>query len=188
MGHNTLEKRHRSLDLLGCEEANDTNLGQSSIVELLDQTGGLGFFGLVFVKAKGVVEASNWDGVWDQLLGLVKAGELARLTTTHVVGASGLGKPFQEANEEDDLPLGSVGESVPLLRGAASRSTDTTTDGGPWESNAIGLDDVTYEGGHCAAQFIQYIGSFVYRGACNGCEDACVQQVNVWNKKQRVRW
>ena len=157
MGHNTLEKRYRSLNLLGCEETDDANLGQSAIVELLDQTGGLGFFGFVLVEAEGVVETSDWDRVWDQLLGLVKAGELAGLATTHVVGTSCLGKPLEEANEEDYLPLGSVWESIPLLRRATSGSSDATTDGGPRECDAIRLDNVANKGCHGAANFIPHI-------------------------------
>ena len=122
--HNALEQRDGSLDLLRCEETDDADLGQSAIVELLHQTGGLGLLGLVLVEAEGIVETSDWDRVWDQLLGLVKAGELPGLATTHVVGTSCLGKPLEEANEEDDLPLGSVGESIPLLRWTTSGSTD----------------------------------------------------------------
>ena len=137
MGCNTLEKRHRSLNVLGCEETNDANLGQSAIVELLDQTGGLGFFGLVLVEAEGIAETSDGDRVWDQLLGFIKAGELAGLATTHVVGTSCLRKPLEEANEESDLPLGSIRESIPLLRWATSGSTDATTDSGPRECDAV---------------------------------------------------
>ena len=157
MGHNTLEERYRSLNLLGCEETNDANLGQPAIVELLDQTGGLRFFGLVLVEAEGIVETSDWDRVWDQLLGLVEAGELPGLATTHVVRTSCLGKPLEEANEEDDLPLGSVGESIPLLRWATSGSTDATTDGGPRECDAVRLDNVANEGCHGTANSIRHI-------------------------------
>jgi len=146
--HNALEQRDGSLNLLRCEETDDADLGQSAIVELLHQTGGLGLLGLVLVEAEGIVKTSDGNGVGDQLLVLVEAGELAGLATAHVVGTSGLREPLEEANKEDDLPLGSVGEGIPLLRGAAGGSGDTATDGGPGEGDAVGLDDVANEGGH----------------------------------------
>lgn len=135
--HNTLEKRDGSLDLLRCEETDDADLSQSAIVELLHQTSGLGLLGLVLVEAEGIVKTSDGNGVGDQLLGFVEAGELAGLAAAHVVGTSGLGEPLEEANKEDDLPFGSIGEGIPLLRGAAGESTDTTANGGPGEGDAV---------------------------------------------------
>ncbi len=72
------------------------------------------------------------------------------LSSTHVVGSSSLREPFQESNEENDLPLGGITESIPLLRWGTSIRWERSAIGRdrPWEVDAIGLDNVTNKGSH----------------------------------------
>jgi hypothetical protein len=70
--------------------------------------------------------------------------------TTHVVRAGGLGIPFEETNEENDLPLGGGGESIPLFWWRAGRGGEGRAVEGNWpgEMNSVRLDNVAHEGGH----------------------------------------
>ena len=84
----------------------------------------------------------------DKLGRVAEVGEGTGLATSHVVSACGLREPLKETNKENDLPFGGIGEGIPLLGRAAGGSSDTATDGRPGEGDAIGLDDITYEGCH----------------------------------------
>lgn len=100
--NDSLEKWDGSLYFLLGEESQNTNLGQSSIVEFLNETVRLLFLGLVLGKAKGVKEV-QWDRVRNPIL-FGELWECARLASTHVVlFASGLRPPFQKSNKENDL-------------------------------------------------------------------------------------
>jgi len=64
--------------------------------------------------------------------------------------ATGLREPFKESDEDDDLPLSSFREGIPLLwRGTSSvwewGSIETDW---PWEVNAVRLNYVSNESSH----------------------------------------
>jgi hypothetical protein len=69
------------------------------------------------------------------------------------MGTSRLREPFQEPNEKDDLPLGSIRKSIPLFWWGSSRVgvwVSGKVDGeGPVDS--VRLDNVPDEGCHCNA-------------------------------------
>ncbi len=90
----------------------------------------------------------NWVRNKFRVIGEVRVGTW--LSSTHVVSSSSLREPFQESNEENDLPLGGVTESIPLLRWRASIRWERSAIGRdwPWEVDAIGLDNVTNKGSH----------------------------------------
>ncbi len=129
MGNYTLKKRNGSLNLLLGKESDDTDLCQSSVVELLDKSLGLLLLGLLSGEAKGIEEVQR-NRVGDKVT-VSEVGEFTGLSSTHVVSSSGLTPPLKESNEEDDLPLGGIGEGIPLLR---RRS------GGVWVGGSVGRD------------------------------------------------
>lgn len=146
MRDKSLEQRNRSFDLLFGKESKDTDLCQTSVVEFRDQTTFLGFSALVLGESKRVVKVQrHW--VWDNIR-VAEVRVLSWLPSAHVVCSDGLAVEFQESDEKDDLPLGSFGHGIPLLRGRESAHRDTSTDCGPWETDSVGLDNVSYEGSH----------------------------------------
>ena len=113
--------------------------------------------GLSFAQAEGVEEVEG-DGVGDEVFVLAELGELSRLSSAHVMGPGRLAEPLQETYEEDDLPLGGVGEGVPLLGGGAGELGDVACHVlGAGEVDSVGLDAVTDEGGHGDAGVL-YLG------------------------------
>ena len=70
----------------------------------------------------------------------------------------GFGVPFEESNKKDDLPFGSGGERIPLFWWrAGSRGEGSAVEGNwPGEVNAVGLDNVSHEGGHGHASVLDF--------------------------------
>jgi len=114
VGNYTLKKRNGSLNLLLGKESDDTDLCQSSVVKLLDQSLSLLFLGLLGGEAERIEEVQG-NRVGDKIT-VGEVGEVTGLSSTHVMGSSGLTPPLKESNKEDDLPLGGIGEGIPLLR------------------------------------------------------------------------
>mmetsp|Transcript_374 Transcript_374/g.786 ORF Transcript_374/g.786 Transcript_374/m.786 type:complete len:257 (+) Transcript_374:270-1040(+) len=144
----SLEKGHRSLNSLFRKESKDTNLGQSAVVDLLNKSTGLLLGRFVFGEAKGI-EKVEWHRVGDHA-SIRKFGVCSRNTTAHVMGASGLGVPFEETDEKDDLPLSGGGEGIPLFWWGSGGGGEGSSVEGNWpgEVDSVRLDDVTYERGH----------------------------------------
>lgn len=74
------------------------------------------------------------------------------------MSSGSLGEPFKESNEKDDLPLGCIGKSIPLFRGRSGgvgegRSVEGS---GPGEVDSVGLDNVSYKGGHGDASVLDF--------------------------------
>lgn len=115
---NLCQKRNGSLELLFSQESHDTDHGQSSVVNFCNQSAGLGLCAFVFGDAEGVVQVKG-DRVGDNTA-LVEIGEFSWDSATHVVGSGHFGKHFQETNEQDNLPFGSLGKSIPELRGVVT--------------------------------------------------------------------
>lgn len=152
----SLEEGDRSLHPLFRDEAEDADHGESAVVDLLNESVGLLLLRHIFVEAEGVVKRVERDGVGHGTFG--EFGELPGRAASHVVSADGLREPFEEADEEEDLPLGGVAERVPLFGGGSGRGGE----GGaverdrPGEGVSVRLDDVPDEGGHCDATVLDF--------------------------------
>mmetsp|Transcript_24676 Transcript_24676/g.34827 ORF Transcript_24676/g.34827 Transcript_24676/m.34827 type:complete len:259 (-) Transcript_24676:66-842(-) len=149
VGNKSLKKRNGSLDLLFRQETDDTDLCKTSVVEFLNKSFGLLFLGFSSGETKGI-EKVEGDRVGDELGVIGELGEGTGLSTAHVMVTGRLREPFQESNEKDDLPLGGIRKSIPLLRRGSSgegvrRSISGDREG---EVNSVGLDDVSDEGSH----------------------------------------
>lgn len=149
VGDKAFEQRNGTLHFLLCQETQDTNLGETSVVELLDETACLLFFGFRIRKAKGVEEIEG-DGVGDQFRVIRELGECAGFASTHVVCAGGLGEPLQKANEQNDLPLCSKRKGVPLFRRRAGCIGEWRAIKRSWPGkvDSVGLDNVSNKGSH----------------------------------------
>ena len=148
VGNKSLKKRNGSLKPLLRDESHDTNHSKTSIVQLLNKTIGLGLLTLVLREAKGIKKVEG-DRVGDHAV-FGKGWVLSWNTTTHVVSASGFTEPFQKSNEENDLPLGSIRECIPLFRrGSSGVGVGSATEiSGEGPVNSVGLNNVSDEGGH----------------------------------------
>jgi len=62
------------------------------------------------------------------------------------MGSGGLGPPFKESDEDDDLCLGSSAEGIPLLRRGSSGEWvwGSVSGDGEWEVNSVGLNNVSF--------------------------------------------
>ena len=100
------------------------------------------------MEAKRIVKV-EWDRVRD-LVGLGELREGTWVTTSHVVSSVRLREVLQESNEKDDLPLGDIGEGIPLLRRRSGIRGEWSAIGGkgPRPVDSVGLDDVTNESRH----------------------------------------
>ena len=136
--------------LLG-EEAKDTKLSKTSVVDLSPKTGGLLLFGHVLRELEGVVQVEG-DGVGDTIGARGEVGEVTGLATGHVmlvVGSRELRPELKEANEGKDLPLGIVRDGIPKRRGVGLAGEGRAIHlHGPGELDAVGMDDVADEGEH----------------------------------------
>ena len=146
--YKSLKKGDGSSNLLFSKETHDTNLGQSSVVEFGNFSLGLGLLAPVGAQAKGI-EKVEWDRVGD-LGRFSELGVGTWFSSPHVVCSVGLGEMFQETNEKDDLPLGGIRKSIPLLWWRSSIRWEwlSSESHWPWPVDSVGLDDVSDEGGH----------------------------------------
>ena len=148
VGNESLEEGHGSLDPLFRDESHDADHGQPAVVELLNEALRLRLGRFVFGEPEGVEQVQR-DGVGDHAV-IGEFGVRPRHASPHVVGPRGLGVPFEEPDEEDDLPLGSGGEGIPLLRRRSGREGERATveRDRPGEVESVGLDDVPDERRH----------------------------------------
>eukprot|EP01083_Nonionella_stella_P219957 787424_1 len=156
VGNKSLKKRNTSLNPLFGDESHNTNHGQSSIVDLLNKSSALLLGTLILREAKGI-EKVQGHGMGDHAM-IRKLGISSRHSSAHVMRAGRFAEPLEESDEEDDLPLGGGGEGVPLFRrrsGGAGEGGAVEGDG-PGEADAVGLDDVSYEGGHGDAAVLDF--------------------------------
>ena len=143
MWDKSLKKRNGSLKLLFRKECDDTDLSQSSIVKFLNKSLSLLCFGLLLGEAEGVEEIEG-NRVRDEL-GVREVGEVTWLSSTHVMLSSSLGEPFEESNKEKNLPLSSIGQSIPLLRRGSCivRERRSIETGRPGEVKSVGLSNIS---------------------------------------------
>ena len=144
-GDKSRKKRNGSCKFLFGEESEDTDLSQSSVVQFSNKSPGFGLFALVLVEAKGIIQVE-----WDRVRNSVRLGELGEFTwfsAPHVVLSVGFRKVFQESNEKDDLPFGTIGKSIPLLRRGTGVSNLSGVSG-PGEVDSVGLGNVSNKSGH----------------------------------------
>mmetsp|Transcript_13970 Transcript_13970/g.39761 ORF Transcript_13970/g.39761 Transcript_13970/m.39761 type:complete len:302 (-) Transcript_13970:268-1173(-) len=146
---NALQERDGSGNLLLRKETDDANHSQASVVDLCDSAFGLGFFRAVLGEAERIEEV-EWDRVWDALWVVGELGVGTWCSSAHVVSSVGLGELLQEPDEEDDLPLGSIREGIPLLWRRTGVEREWRSLGGHWPRpvDAVGLHDVPDEGRH----------------------------------------
>mmetsp|Transcript_16187 Transcript_16187/g.25260 ORF Transcript_16187/g.25260 Transcript_16187/m.25260 type:complete len:257 (-) Transcript_16187:29-799(-) len=140
---------NRSRDGISAQEAEDSELCQTSVVDLLDETSLLLLSAHVLVEAEGVEEVEHEVHVITEE---VERRVLSGLTSGHVVGhlsATALVPKLEHGDDEEDLPLGANRDGIPLLLRAEVRAgVGGTGEGlGPGEDN-VGLDNVPNEGSH----------------------------------------
>ena len=151
---NTTEQRNGSGDGLLQQKSENTQHGQSSVVDFDDKSSGLGVLASVLAESERIVKVER-NSVGD---GGSELRELTWLSSSHVVinldvgvrDARGkLAVDLQESNDGDDLVLGFDGKGSPLFRRRKIRAR-------PWGSVElhgpreveVGLDAVSNEGGH----------------------------------------
>mmetsp|Transcript_15824 Transcript_15824/g.23830 ORF Transcript_15824/g.23830 Transcript_15824/m.23830 type:complete len:206 (-) Transcript_15824:246-863(-) len=105
----------RARDLRLRQEAEQANHGEAAVVDLLEQTRRLLLWGRALRELERIEQVEG-DRVGER----VESGEVSRLATAHVVLLSlslehvrVLTPELEEANREDDLPLGRLGDSIP---------------------------------------------------------------------------
>eukprot|EP00324_Dicrateria_rotunda_P002276 CAMPEP_0206160968 /NCGR_PEP_ID=MMETSP1474-20131121/7252_1 /ASSEMBLY_ACC=CAM_ASM_001110 /TAXON_ID=97495 /ORGANISM="Imantonia sp., Strain RCC918" /LENGTH=319 /DNA_ID=CAMNT_0053562617 /DNA_START=146 /DNA_END=1105 /DNA_ORIENTATION=- len=151
-----LEQRHRAGDRLLGEEGHDAEHREAAVVDLGDKALLLLLRREVARPLERVVEVEA-DPVGQLIRGGVEVGEAAGLAALHVVRLAvepQLRPPLEEADAKDDLPLGGVGQRVPLL-GRRARGGDVGEGNRrrqvPRPVHAVGLQDVADEAGHSNA-------------------------------------
>lgn len=142
--NDSLEKGNRSLNLLLRKESNDTNLRQSSIVQLLNKSLSLLGLALLGRESKRIKEIQR-NRVGDELRVIREVGEGTGFSSTHVMCSGSLGEPLEESDEEENLPFGGVGHSIPLLWGGSSVGGEWGSVEAHWprEVDSVGLNDVS---------------------------------------------
>jgi len=136
------------------QKSENTQHGQSSVVDFRDQSSGLGFLASVLAKIERIVQLER-DGVGD---GRSKFGEDTGLSAAHVMGLEDVGVrdargqlavDLQESDEGDDLVLRFDRKCGPLFR----RRQIDAWEGGSVEFHGprpveVGLSAVSNKGGH----------------------------------------
>jgi hypothetical protein len=138
--NDSLEEWNGSLHLLFGKESQNTNLGKTSVVDLLDQTSCLGLSGLVLGKLERIEKVER-DWVRDAIRSGNKVWVVSRDSTSHVmlvVRGGKLAPEFEESDSGEDLPLGVLGDIVPKGRwvcvGWEGGSVHLH---GPWELDSV---------------------------------------------------
>ena len=144
---NARKNGNGSRDSLLGEETDNSKHGQSTVVDLLDESFGLVFLRSVLGKLERIEKVQR-GGVRN----VVKGWVLAWLSSLSVVGSvavvAQLGIPFEETNKADDLNLSGHRKGIPLLgRGQIYARWRVASEGGPREDK-VRLDDVSNEGSH----------------------------------------
>ena len=149
--HNTREEGNRSRSALLGEEAKDTELGKTSVVDLGSKTGGLLLLGHVLRELERIIQVER-DGVGDAIGSRSEVGEVTGLATGHVMLVVGSGEfrpELKEANEGKDLPLGIIRDGIPKGRGVGLAGERGSVHlHGPGELDTISVDNVSDEGEH----------------------------------------
>jgi len=136
-------------DFVSTEEAEDTKLGKTSVVDFSTKTLFLGLFGHLGVEAKGIVKVEDRvDSITERLEGGVLT-RLAALGVVRQVSATTFVPKFKGSDDGEDLPLGTNGDGIPLgFRGKVGGGVCCTGQSlRPGEVD-IGLDNVSNEGKH----------------------------------------
>lgn len=146
---NAVKGRDGTGDLVGTEEAEDTELSKTSVVDFGAKTLFLGLFGHLGVEAKGIVKVK--DGV-DSITERSEGWVLSRLAAVGVVrqdSATAFVPKFKGGDDSEDLPLGTKWDGIPLgFRGKIDgRVGGTGHSLRPGEVD-VGLDDVSDESKH----------------------------------------
>jgi hypothetical protein len=136
----SLEEWNGSLHLLLGKESQNTNLGKTSVVDLLDQTSFLSLGGLVLGKLERI-EKVEWDWVRDAIRARNKVWVVTRGSTSHVMLVVRCGELTPELKESDsgeDLPLSVLGDVVPKGRWVCVGWEGSSVHlHGPWELDSV---------------------------------------------------
>ena len=147
---NALKGGDGSFDLVGGHEAEDTNHGKTAVVDLHIETAGLLRVVHLLVEAKGIIKVKDEVDIVTEGL---ERGVVTGAATTHVVllvlSTAALVPKLEEAKDKDDLPLGLLGEGIPLRLGAEVGAGELVSGKGvgPGEDE-VGLDNVSDESSH----------------------------------------
>ena len=155
---NTVEERDGTIHLVSSHESHNSDHGETAIVDLGDESRVLLLLAPVLAETKGIieVEGDRVDGVAEE----VEGRESARHSAAHVVGLAIVGSrlftpELEEANNDEDLPLGGLRNSIPLGLGrkvsAGKRISSGSHGPGPVH---ITLHDVSNESEHSYASVL----------------------------------
>ncbi len=115
---NVLQQGYRSFNLVGREESEDTEHGQTPVVHFRESSARLLLFRTILGEAEGIEQVKGKVDIVSEGL---QAGILPRHPSLRVVRDSlkvGHFVPyFQESDEGEDLPLGRLRDGIPLLLG-----------------------------------------------------------------------
>mmetsp|Transcript_12929 Transcript_12929/g.37909 ORF Transcript_12929/g.37909 Transcript_12929/m.37909 type:complete len:247 (+) Transcript_12929:304-1044(+) len=141
-----LEGRDRSGNLGLAQESEDSELSQTSVVELPKEASRLLLLSHALVAAKGIVQVERAAG--DEFG--VKGREVSGLSSLHVVRLGGdLAPEFEETDEQENLELPGVGDGIPSLGGGQTGGELLSAHGhGPRKRDTVRVRQITDEREH----------------------------------------
>mmetsp|Transcript_11545 Transcript_11545/g.18331 ORF Transcript_11545/g.18331 Transcript_11545/m.18331 type:complete len:261 (-) Transcript_11545:119-901(-) len=144
--NDTLERRHRALDGTLRNEAENTQHGKTSIVDLRHESPLLLLIGHDGITRERVVQIER--PAWNELG--IERRVVSDLTPAHVMrSALALAPELEETDEHHDLPLGRLGNSIPRFRGVVHLGEGISSERHwPWPGDAVGMYDVSNECKH----------------------------------------
>merc|ERR1719316_1036983 len=173
----TFEGRHRAGNRSLAQEAHQADHRQASIVNFRLQLLRLPLVALVLVEAERIIQVQRHrvrqkrkalrvlenpnPGLSFHALGQIERREEARLSTPHVVTSlpwalrhRSFGVELEEADGEENLPFGLRGDVLPERWGAHAGCAQFVAGHLPGEVNAVRVDAVPDEPGHCDASVL----------------------------------
>ena len=148
---NSTKNWDSSRDLGLSQESEDTQHSKTSVVDFDLKSSGLGFLTLVLAESERIVKV-EWDRVGKAIRTRGEVRVVTWLSSLHVMGvlrSTEFTPEFQESNEGENLPLGTVANGIPKLRRVGVvRERSSIHLHGPWELDSVGVDNVSNEGEH----------------------------------------
>ena len=173
-GDESFQGRHRAGNCALAEEAHQADHRESAVVDLGLELLGLPLVALVLVEAERIIQVQRHrvrqkrptlrvlerpdPRLSFHALGQIERREEAGLATPHVVTSlpwalrhRSFGVELEEADGEENLPFGLRGDVLPERWGADAGCAEFVAGHLPGEVDAVRVDAVTDEPGHCDA-------------------------------------